>query len=112
MFYLNRVRKLKQRLIKNILKLFLFFCLDTKGLKESNLIENLHEQAQYMLSQYINQQKLNQQKQLSRFGKLILTLPLIKSFCSSNQMQKFYFPNLIVNNDSFSIEKLFNDLIK
>ena len=67
-----------------------------------------------MLSQYINQQqqKLNQQKQLSRFGKLLLILPLIKNLCLSNQIQKFYFPNLINGENSFSIEKLFNDLIK
>ena len=55
---------------------------------------------------------MNQQKPLSRFGKLILTLPLIKNLCTSNQIQKFYFPNLINGENSFSIEKLFNDLIK
>ena len=95
------------------LKTIILFKSDTKGLKDSHLVENIHEQAQFMLSQYINQrqQKMNQQKQLSRFGKLILSLPLIKNLCSSNQIQKFYFPNLI-NNDSFSVEKLFNDLIK
>jgi nuclear receptor subfamily 2 group E protein 3 len=77
-----------------------FLFIETRGLKDPQLVENLQDQAQMMLSQHVSNP--------SRFGKLLLVLPTLKSI-GVNRIEKLYFSQTIGN---LSIEKLLSDLLK
>lgn len=76
--------------------------LETRGLKEPQIIESLQDQAQMMLAQHASVSGAN------RFGKLLLLLPMIRNIGAS-RIEKLYFSQTI---GSLSIEKLLTDLIK
>ena len=64
------------------------------------MVDNLQDQAQMMLSQHVSN--------TSRFGKLLLVLPILKNI-GANRIEKLYFSQTIGN---LPIEKLLSDLLK
>jgi nuclear receptor subfamily 2 group E protein 3 len=85
------------------LKAIVLFKSETRGLKEPHLIETLQDQAQMMLAQHMAANNSS-----SRFGKLLLILPMLKSV-GADRVEKLYFTQTVGN---LSIEKLLTDLIK
>jgi len=79
------------------------FFLETRGLKEPQIIESLQDQAQMMLAQHVSTTSSS-----NRFGKLLLLLPILKNIGSS-RIERLYFSQTIGN---LSIERLLTDLIK
>ncbi len=78
---------------------------DAKGLREPHMVETIQDQAQLMLAQYIGS---NQNHPSTRFGKLLLTLPILKQVDAAS-IERLYFTQII--GDS-SIDKLLCDLIR
>lgn len=90
------------------LKAIVLFKPEIKGLKETVSIEILQDQAQIMLAQYVanNNTTQIQQQQTGRFGKLLLTISMLKSL-TPKTIEKLYFPT-----HEFSMDKFLHDLIR
>ncbi|CAF1549179.1 unnamed protein product, partial [Didymodactylos carnosus] len=87
------------------LKAIILFRAETKSLKEPKIVENLQDQAQITLSQHT---QLHHPTQQTRFGRLLLTLSLLRSVPSS-LIEKVYFSRTIGNTP---MEKLLSDMFK
>ncbi|CAF0881821.1 unnamed protein product [Didymodactylos carnosus] len=87
------------------LKAIILFRAETKSLKEPKIVENLQDQAQITLSQHT---QLHHPTQQTRFGRLLLILPLLRSIPSS-LIEKIYFSRIIGNTP---MEKLLSDMFK
>ena len=79
-----------------------FICIETRGLRETQLIESMQDQAQNMLAQHVSKYSPN------RFGKLLLVLPMLKNIDTSTT-ERVYFSQTVGNS---SIDKLLVDLLK
>ncbi|CAF3013244.1 unnamed protein product [Rotaria sp. Silwood2] len=87
------------------LKTIVLFRFDIRTLREVKLIENLQDQAQITLAQFI---KIHNPTQPTRFGRLLLTLPLLRSI-PSIFIEKTYFSHTI---GKISMSKLLLDMLK
>ncbi|CAF3769121.1 unnamed protein product [Rotaria sordida] len=87
------------------LKAIVLFRFDIRTLRESKLVENLQDQAQITLAQFT---QIHNPTQPTRFGRLLLTLPLLRSI-PSLLIEKTYFARTIGNT---SMSKLLADMFK
>ncbi|CAF3424157.1 unnamed protein product [Rotaria sp. Silwood1] len=117
----NVLHRENEKLIKNVflifkqlkldpiefacLKTIVLFRFDIRTLREVKLIENLQDQAQITLAQFI---QIHNPTQPTRFGRLLLTLPLLRSI-PSIFIEKTYFSRTIGN---ISMSKLLSDMLK
>ncbi|CAF0940068.1 unnamed protein product [Rotaria sordida] len=87
------------------LKTIVLFRFDIQTLSEIKLIENLQDQAQITLAQFI---QIRNPTQPARFGRLLLTLPLLRSI-PSIFIEKTYFSHTI---GKICMSKLLSDMFK
>lgn len=79
--------------------------LDIRGLRSASEVELLQDQAQSMLGEHDNQNYPDQQV---RFGKLLITLSILKSITTKAIEQIFFRGTL----DSIPMERLLSDMFK
>ncbi|XP_046634936.1 photoreceptor-specific nuclear receptor-like isoform X2 [Daphnia pulicaria] len=87
------------------LKAIILFKSETRGLKDPIQVENLQDQAQVMLNQHIRNQ---QPQRPARFGRLLLTLPLLRHV-TAHRLEQLYFRHTI---GSTPMEKVLCDMYK
>ncbi|XP_064620142.1 photoreceptor-specific nuclear receptor-like isoform X2 [Lineus longissimus] len=87
------------------LKAIVLFRPDTRGLKDPKQVENLQDQAQIMLGQ---QMRAQHPTQPTRFGRLLLMLPLLK-LVNSDRIESMFFTKMI---GSTPMEQLLCDMFK
>ncbi|KAL5287509.1 NR2E3 family protein [Megaselia abdita] len=87
------------------LKAIVLFRPETKGLKDPPQIENLQDQAHVMLSQHTRTQF---PAQVARFGRLLLTIPLLRTL-NSHKIEQIFFQRTIGNTP---MEKVLCDMYK
>ncbi|CAF4408798.1 unnamed protein product [Rotaria magnacalcarata] len=87
------------------LKTIVLFRFDIRTLMEVKTIETIQDQAQITLAQFI---RIHNPTQPTRFGRLLLTLPLIRSI-PSIFVEKTYFSRII---GKISMSKLLADMLK
>ncbi|UJR25437.1 hypothetical protein I4U23_006784 [Adineta vaga] len=87
------------------LKAIVLFRFDIRSLRETKMVENLQDQAQITLAQFT---QIHNPTQPTRFGRLLLTLPLLRSI-PSLLIEKTYFTRTIGN---ISMSKLLSDMFK
>ncbi|XP_074650555.1 photoreceptor-specific nuclear receptor-like [Tubulanus polymorphus] len=87
------------------LKAIILFRPDTRGLKDPKQVENLQDQAQIMLAQQMRAQHPNQH---TRFGRLLLMLPMLK-LVTSDRIEGMFFSKMI---GSTPMEQLLCDMFK
>ncbi|XP_033634957.1 photoreceptor-specific nuclear receptor-like isoform X1 [Asterias rubens] len=87
------------------MKAIVLFKPDTRGLKDPIQVESLQDQAQVMLGQHVRSQ---QPTHPSRFGRLLLLLPSLRSI-SSEKIERIFFRCTIGNTP---MERLLCDMFK
>lgn len=87
----------------------IFHCIffqDLRGLRAPHDIEKLQDQAQTMLNEYCQTHLPNSDQ--ARFGKLLLTLPSLRSV-NSKTVEKLFFRGA---NETISMERMLCDMFK
>lgn len=91
-------------MITRVLLCFSFACTDACGLSDAAHIESLQEKSQCALEEYVRSQYPNQP---SRFGKLLLRLPSLRTV-SSSVIEQLFFVRLV---GKTPIETLIRDML-
>lgn len=88
------------------LKAIALFKPELRGLRETSIVDELQDQAQFLLAEYERQQIAQAQRYSTRFGKVLLLLPALASV-NSAALEKLFFHETVGN---VSIERLVVDI--
>ena len=92
------------KIVDEVFYPFFFFLPDACGLSDANHIEGLQEKSQCALEEYVRSQYPNQP---TRFGKLLLRLPSLRSV-SAQVIEQLFFVRLV---GKTPIETLIRDML-